>query len=162
MSTPASTHPIDLTSVHLCIHRGSSRFGIPMENMVEIRDFTNFHKLPLQEEFLLGCVSFRNRIIPIFDPSLLLESASSPVLFPAKVAVVGLGGDGIFGVLLDRVGDVIEVFPNHLTPVQARLPSAFLYEFNDGHGDPMRILNLQGVVTSLDLDIPERGTINSL
>lgn len=86
---------------------GGNEFAISVESIQEVvNEPSEFTKIPLSPDYLLGLFNLRNLIIPVVDlRSIFGLSLESSETEDRKVAIIE-HGEFCFGLLVDRTGDV--------------------------------------------------------
>jgi purine-binding chemotaxis protein CheW len=90
-------------------------FGIPVPQVQEVIKFQEMTRVPLAAPVISGLINLRGQIITAIDMRLRLKMAKRPADKP-PVNVVVRSGEGAVGLLVDDIGDVIEVGEETLEP----------------------------------------------
>lgn len=94
----------------LCtFYLGDLYFGIDVRGVQEVMSHHELTPVPLAPEVITGLMNVRGQIIPALDLRCRLELASRDADEPAPMNVVLQTDDGPVSLLVDRIGDVMEV-----------------------------------------------------
>ncbi len=96
--------PARVTGRYLWFRRGALHFALAMTDLVEVKHIVAARPLPLSDESVAGFVSFRERVVPIFDPLALAGATDGSAAFPCAAAFATLDGRPVCALLLDEVG----------------------------------------------------------
>jgi purine-binding chemotaxis protein CheW len=106
-------------------------FGLDIFSVREIHKQLEYTEVPLAPEEVLGLVNLRGQILTMIDTSLLLKLGNSEVnknsryiILKTKMKILDdeIDTDGeIYGLLVDKIGDVIETEPNKIEAVPSNL-----------------------------------------
>ncbi len=85
-------------------------FGIPAISVQEVLEYLKVIRVPLAPAALPGIVNLRGQILPVLDlrERLQLSTSDARSLADSRMAVVRTG-DGLLTLLIDRVGEIIDV-----------------------------------------------------
>jgi len=125
----------------LCFSLGKEEYAIDISDIREIvkpREITDIPRVP---EFILGIISLRGIIIPIFDLKKRLQLGVTSVENDSRIIVCQLK-DRVVGLLVDRIAQVVRIPEEAIEPPPAIL-SGVDRDFVEGVGrsqDRMMIL----------------------
>jgi purine-binding chemotaxis protein CheW len=103
-------------------HLSGDEFAIEMADLQEVVNApAKMQKMPLAPAYLLGLFNLRGRILPVVDLRVLLQ-ASQPEADQtiARSMVVLRRGPACLGLLFDRVGEILRVEQEEITPIEQR------------------------------------------
>lgn len=110
----------DQDLVHVIgLRRGETRYGVALEELVEIRTLRRFCPVPGASRVVPGVFYFHGEILSAHDLHAYLDGARPPPE-PTWVLVCDLGGY-LFGLLADEVTDIEEI---PVTDIRA-VPTSF-------------------------------------
>jgi purine-binding chemotaxis protein CheW len=124
-------------------------YGIPINQVQEIRGWTKVTPLPNSPRYIRGVLNLRGTIVPIIDLRLRFNLEEVPYDACTVIVVVNLGGR-LAGVVVDAVSDVIT-----LAPEQRRTPPEF-----EGHANRQFVQGLTQVDDKLLVLIDVEKLIN--
>jgi len=134
-------------------------FGLDIFSVREIHKQLEFTNVPLASQEILGLVNLRGQILTMIDTSLLLKLDSSEVTKSSRYIIlktemkildeyITTDGD-IYGLMVDRIGDVIETdkssiedVPSNLNAVSSGLNVDYVKKILKLNNDIMMILDL--------------------
>jgi len=106
-------------------------FGLDIFSVREIHKQLEFTTVPLAPEEVLGLVNLRGQILTMIDTSLLLNLGNSEInknsryiILKTEMKILGeeINTEGdIYGLLVDKIGDVIETDINKIEDVPSNL-----------------------------------------
>jgi len=99
----------DKTIQFSSFYLADSLFGVDIQNIKEINDETNFTRIRHANSEVRGYVNIRGQIYLIFDLRKMLGFEPAEVDRNSKIILFKPHVGSSFGVLIDRIGDVIEV-----------------------------------------------------
>jgi purine-binding chemotaxis protein CheW len=83
-------------------------FGVPVQQVQEVIGYQEMTRVPMATRIIRGLINLRGQIVTAIDLRLCLGMAERPAdHFPMNVVVCT--DDGAFSLLVDGIGDVIEV-----------------------------------------------------
>ena len=93
-------------------------YAVPIEQVREIRNFTEITNVPKAKEFVQGIMNLRGLIIPVIDIKKRLGfgqvNAQNPNNYRIIIADVR---DSIYGLIVDKVENVIQISPEEIEPI---------------------------------------------
>jgi purine-binding chemotaxis protein CheW len=102
---------------------GDALFGIStieMQEVVQLGDLTPVHHAP---GYISGIINLRGQIVTVIDLAIKLEILRDDDRLPQYIVIV-FWKDEAVGLLVDSMGEVIEVDDGNLSPVPANIRSA--------------------------------------
>ncbi len=106
-------------------------FGLDIFSVREIHKQLEFTKVPLASKEVLGLVNLRGQILTMIDTSLLLQLGASEltddsryIILKTNMKILGeeVNTDNdIYGLLVDKIGDVIETDSSKIESVPSNL-----------------------------------------
>lgn len=112
---PADGHATGVPRMYLTVRLGSEHYGIDILRVQEIRAFARPSALAGSPPNVLGAISLRGCILPIFD---LRRCLDRPATYgDTTVTVILALADTTLGVVVDAVGDVVPLEPGQIEPV---------------------------------------------
>jgi len=134
-------------------------FGLDIFSVREIHKQLEFTNVPLASEEILGLVNLRGQILTMIDTALLLKLEPSEVTKNSRYIILKtemkildeyLTTDGdIYGLLVDKIGDVIETeaskiegVPSNLNATNSGLNVDYIKKILKLDNDIMMILDL--------------------
>ncbi len=104
-----------LIGKYLVFEIANQEYGIPIASVKEIVGIMPITRVPKVPDFIPGVVNLRGKIIPIADLGMRFQLQTYEVTDRTCVVVVQLpDGQGIFGVIVENVPEVIDVAVEHL------------------------------------------------
>jgi len=83
-------------------------FGVPVEDVQEVLEFHEVTPVPLACAFLPGVINLRGQILTAMDLKMRL-GLTEKAISGAGMNVVIRSNDGLVSLLVDRIGDVLEI-----------------------------------------------------
>ncbi len=93
---------------YLAFTKGRERYGIPLEDVVEIQLLEQFSVVPGAPAFILGVVHFRGVLVSLLDLGLLLDIPASGLADVHALIVAEAAGKRI-GVAASQVEEIVNV-----------------------------------------------------
>ncbi len=122
-------------------------FGINILNIEEIIKPIETTHVPNTEEFVLGVVNLRGKIVPIIDLRLKFMLDTKRVDYGSRVIVVKSEKNYVVGFLVDSIEKVYYVDRNNIDPVPPNVPDN-IQRYVKGVGK----LDNDKIITLLDVD----------
>ncbi|TFF27771.1 purine-binding chemotaxis protein CheW [Jiella endophytica] len=137
-----TTHdPIEIIAFYL----GEQQFCVRTTSIREIRGFAKSTPLPHASPEVMGMMNLRGAVIPVINTARKLGLGRSEPTERSAIVVAELGGT-IFGLMVDRVSDILTVGSEVIQPVP-EMSSGFDRSFVEGiipqNGDMICFLNLE-------------------
>ncbi len=142
---------------YLSLMVGPQTFGIPVLQVQDVLSNQNVAAVPLSPAEISGSINLRGRIVTVIDMRVVLGlEPFSPDQNPKSVVVEH--GDEAYSLLVDEVGEVLELNVNDCEPNPANLTPKWR-ELSNGL---FRLENelLMALDVSRIVGIPEKGETN--
>jgi purine-binding chemotaxis protein CheW len=120
-----STTPEQASTAYLAFNSGRERFGVPVNDVVEILALDHYSPVPRTPPFVVGVIQWRGAILTVLDLGRLLDIPESGladyhvcIIVEAagtRVALVAREVEEIFSIPLDQIKPVPEQ-PGHASP----------------------------------------------
>ncbi len=134
------------------------QYAIDLMRIREVIRPRSVTEIPWTAPYLLGLVSLRGTLVPVLDLALRLGRGEGRAGSRERVVVVR-AGDGLVGLRVDQVGQVIRLTPHALLPVSLP-PDGLVREFVAAvasvDGVRIGVLDLERIADPGDLIIQER------
>jgi purine-binding chemotaxis protein CheW len=147
-------HTYDIDEPEVASHQvlacllADERYGIDIHSIKEIIKTREITEVPRAPHFILGIITLRGTVIPIFDLRERLGLTSGPLTRDSKIVVVSLKG-ALYGMVVDAVIDVagipetsMESAPSVMVGVEGR----FISGIGRADGEMIILLNLTEVL----------------
>jgi purine-binding chemotaxis protein CheW len=102
--------------------------GIPLDIVREIIKEIPIRPVPLQDEFVRGLINLRGQIIIAMNLRKLMGFENAPDQFMQSHVIMG-DGDNSLSLLVDSIGDIIEVDTDHFQAPPPNLGSNMMKLF---------------------------------
>lgn len=99
-------------------------FAARTRQIVETIDGSNIVPLPGMPVGVVGCVKYRESALPVVDLARIVARtgvAATSERLPGQIVVMTLPNEMRFGLLVDDLGEIIEVLASRLTPLPAMM-----------------------------------------
>lgn len=127
-------------ALQLCtFHLGSLFLGIEVSRVQEVLRQQDMTRVPLAPPAVSGLINLRGQIVPALELRECLQLEPRPASAPAMNVVV-YTTDGAVSLLVDEVGDVIEVQPSDFEPAPRTIPGRALEIVEGVYKLPNRLL----------------------
>jgi chemotaxis signal transduction protein len=102
---------------------GRSWYAARTSEILEIIDGINIVRLPGQPAEMVGCVMHRGSTLSVFDLAKIVGQVdgSATGKRPGQIVVMRLPDDVRFGLLVDDLGEIVEVLTGRLAPLPAMM-----------------------------------------
>ena len=114
------TPGIDLPKQYVTFRVGSLCFGVDVAQAKEIIKYQSMTPVPLAPSFVRGLINLRGQIITAIDLRALLEMEPAPAGMRPMNVVIQIGTE-VISLLVDRVGDVIDMEASWFEPTPETL-----------------------------------------
>jgi purine-binding chemotaxis protein CheW len=139
---------------------GKEEYAIGIEFVKEIIGIQNITRLPDVDEYVMGVINLRGKIIPIVDMRLRFSLEQIP--FGDRTCIIVLNiGEFTTGLVVDEVSEVLDILPSNIDPPPA-INKGLNSEFISGIGkikdqviiilDASRIFNYEIVHNLAEVD----------
>ena len=93
-------------------------YAVPIEQIREIRNFTEITTVPKAKKFVQGVMNLRGIIIPVIDIKKRLGFGEADVQNPRNYKIIIADvRDSIYGLIVDKVEHVMQISPEEIEPV---------------------------------------------
>lgn len=108
--------------MHVCCRVGGMLVGIDLERVQEINRLTEPTPVPLLAAHVRGVINLRGSLVTVLDLGQVVSGHPTAVGKTTRTVVVELG-DEVCGLIVDEVGDVVDVTGKAREPLPSHLPS---------------------------------------
>lgn len=139
----------------LTFDTASERYGIPIDVVREIIEFTEPTRVPLMPQFILGVINLRGAVVPVIDLSARFGLGGSTIGKKSCIVIIEVPHEETtftIGVLVDVVCEVIDLAPGDLEPAPkfgSRIRAEFIQGMARRQNGFMIVLDISEV---LDMD----------
>lgn len=133
---------------YLAFHLGDEEYALDITRISEIIKVREFTDIPRAPEFILGIISLRGVVVPIFDLRRRLNLGTSELQSSSRIVVSQLD-EFTVGLLVDRINQVINLADDELEPppgVLSGLDRDMVSGIGRCDGRMIILLNLQNVL----------------
>ncbi|MBU2549661.1 MAG: chemotaxis protein CheW [Proteobacteria bacterium] len=151
MSVPGISEPTKFVTFRL----EEEVFGLRIDRVREVLDFTTVTKVPRTPDFMRGVINLRGSVVPVVDLKLKFGMDETVRRAETRIVIVEIDLDGdaaVLGALADSVSEVIELEPDQIGPpprIGTRLRTEFIRGMGRRGDEFIVILNVDQVF-SLD------------
>ncbi len=93
-------------------------YAVPIEQIREIRNFTEITTVPKAKKFVQGVMNLRGIIIPVIDIKKRLGFGEADIQNPRNYKIIIADvRDSIYGLIVDKVEHVMQISPEEIEPV---------------------------------------------
>ena len=93
-------------------------YAVPIEQIREIRNFTDITTVPKAKAFVQGVMNLRGLIIPVIDIKKRLGFGEADVQNPGNYKIIIADvRDSIYGLIVDKVEHVMQISPEEIEPI---------------------------------------------
>ncbi len=104
-----------LTNQYLAFHLGDEEYALDIRQINEIIKVREFTDIPRAPEFVLGIISLRGVVVPVFNLRRRLNLGTSELMSTSRI-IVCLLDDITVGLLVDSINQVINLVDEDLEP----------------------------------------------
>lgn len=136
------------TNQYLAFHLGEEEYALDIKQISEIIKVREFTDIPRAPDFILGIISLRGVVVPVYDLQRRLNLGVSEIL-PSSRIVVCQQDDVSVGFLVDSINQVVKLADNELEPppgVLSGLDREMVSWIGRFQGRMIILLNLQSVL----------------
>jgi purine-binding chemotaxis protein CheW len=108
--------------MHVCCRIGGMLVGIDLERVQEINRLTDPTPVPLLAPHVRGMINLRGSLVTVLDLGHVVSGQPTATGKNARTVVVELG-DEVCGLIVDEVGDVVDVTGKTREPLPSHLPA---------------------------------------
>ena len=133
---------------YLGFHLADEEYALDITQISEIIKVREFTDIPRSLEFVLGIISLRGVVVPVFDLRRRLNLGTSEML-PTSRIVVSQSDDITVGLLVDSINQVVNLADDELEPppgVLSGLDREMVTAIGRSHGRMIILLNLKNVL----------------
>jgi purine-binding chemotaxis protein CheW len=115
MQRQADGEPVTGQHQYLTFTLGAESFGIDILRVQEIKGYTAVTPIPNAPPHIRGVLNLRGTIVPVVD---LRSRFGMPAMEPGRSSVIVMvsNADGVVGLVVDAVSDVVDVAPADVVP----------------------------------------------
>ena len=134
-------------------------YAVPIEQIREIRNFTDITTVPKAKEFVQGVMNLRGLIIPVIDIKKRLGFGEADIQNPKNYKIIIADvRDSIYGLIVDKVEHVMQISPKEIEPVPS--DSFESYHYIKGIAKTQnQLLVLLDIIALLEEDSDENNQI---
>ena len=93
-------------------------YAVPIEQVREIRNFSDITTVPKAKKFVQGVMNLRGLIIPVIDIKKRLGFGEADIQNPGNYKIIIADvRDSIYGLIVDKVEHVMQISPKEIEPV---------------------------------------------
>lgn len=133
---------------YLAFHLYDEEYALDIGRISEIIKVREFTDIPRAPEFILGIISLRGVVVPVFDLRLRLKLGVSELTSASRIVVCQLD-DVTVGLLVDSINQVISLTENEIEPppgVLSGLDREMVSGIGRYQGRMIILLNLQSAL----------------
>jgi len=133
-------------------------FGVPVQQIQEVIRYQEMTRVPLVPQAIRGLINLRGQIVTAIDLRRRLGMSERPAAqLPLNVVV--RTGDGVLSLLVDEIGDVIEVDERTFEEVPETLKGIVREMIHGVHRLPERLLLILDTERAVNVcDVDSTGT----
>ena len=142
----------DNSRQYLAFHLGDEEYALDIIRISEIIKVREFTDIPRAPEFVLGIISLRGVVVPVFDLRRRLDLGTSEMLSTSRIVVCQLD-DLTVGLLVDSINQVVNLGDDEVEPppgVLAGLDREMVSGIGRYQGRMIILLNLH---SALNIDL---------
>lgn len=134
-------------------------YAVPIEQIREIRNFTEITTVPKAKTFVQGVMNLRGLIIPVIDIKKRLGFGEADVQNPGNYKIIIADvRDSIYGLIVDKVEHVMQIYPEEIEPIPS--DSFESYHYIKGIAKTQnQLLVLLDIIALLEEDSDENDQI---
>jgi len=110
-----TTSQTDNCRQYLAFHLGDEEYALDIMRISEIIKVREFTDIPRAPEFVLGIISLRGVVVPVFDLRRRLDLGTSEMLAASRIVVCQLD-DVTVGLLVDSINQVVNLGNDDIEP----------------------------------------------
>ncbi|MFQ5636909.1 MAG: chemotaxis protein CheW [bacterium] len=115
-------HSVQKQAQYATFYLGSDFFGVEISSVQEILRAQELTPAPLAPDYVSGLINLRGQIVTALDLSIRLLGRREPASRQSMNVVVKTS-DGMVSLLIDKIGDVLQVDESLMEPVPSTLQS---------------------------------------
>jgi purine-binding chemotaxis protein CheW len=135
-------------SQYLAFHLDNEEYALDIKQISEIIKVREFTEIPRSPAFVLGIISLRGVVVPVFDLRCRLNLGSTEITASSRI-VVCQSGDVTVGLLVDRINQVVNLVDEEVEPppgVLSGLDREMVYGIGRYQGRMIILLQLNYVL----------------
>ena len=102
-------------SQYLAFHLNDEEYALDIKQISEIIKVREFTEIPRSPEFVLGIISLRGVVVPVFDLPCRMNLGSAEITANSRI-VVCQSGDVAVGLLVDNINQVVTLVDDEVEP----------------------------------------------
>ena len=99
------------------LNKKKENYGVPIEQVKEIRSFENITKVPKAKHFVKGIMNLRGMIIPVVDVKKRLGFGETKELNKNHRILIADVRDSVYGLIVDNVDQVLQITIKDIEPI---------------------------------------------
>ncbi len=99
------------------LNKKKENYGVPIEQVKEIRSFENITKVPKAKHFVKGIMNLRGMIIPVVDVKKRLGFGETKELNKNHRILIADVRDSVYGLIVDNVDQVMQITIKDIEPI---------------------------------------------
>ena len=138
----------DNSRQYLAFHLGDEEYALDIMRISEIIKVREFTDIPRAPEFVLGIISLRGVVVPVFDLRRRLDLGISEMLAASRIVVCQLD-DVTVGLLVDSINQVVNLIDDEVEPppgVLSGLDREMVSGLGRYQGRMIILLNIESVL----------------
>ena len=100
---------------YLAFHLADEEYALDIEQISEIIKAREITEIPRSPEFVLGIISLRGVVVPVFDLRCRLNLGAAEITAESRI-VVCRSGDATVGLLVDKINQVVNLDNDEVEP----------------------------------------------
>ncbi len=135
-------------SQYLAFHLGEEEYALDIKKISEIIKVREFTDIPRAPEYVLGIISLRGVVVPVFDLRLRLNLGRSELLATSRIVVCQVE-DLTVGLLVDSINQVVNLVDEEVEPppgVLSGLDREMVFGIGRYEGRMIILLQIQSVL----------------
>ncbi len=102
-------------SQYLAFHLNDEEYALDIKQISEIIKVREFTEIPRSPDFVLGIISLRGVVVPVFDLPCRMNLGSAEITASSRI-VVCQSGDVAVGLLVDNINQVVNLVDDEIEP----------------------------------------------
>jgi len=102
-------------SQYLAFHLGDEEYALDIRQISEIIKVREFTEIPRSPAFVLGIISLRGVVVPVFDLRCRLHLGVAEITVSSRI-IVCQSGDVAVGLLVDNINQVVNLVDDKIEP----------------------------------------------
>lgn len=143
-------------NAYLTFSIGDNLFGIHVEKVIEIKEYTQPKAVPESMAYVKGVTDHREQIIPVVDAAAKFNLGQIEITPQSCIVVLDINkvdGSGIMsvGILVDNVSDVFEADESKLRAIDNDYKPGYILSSYQNNDDLIMILNADKIFSETDI-----------